>query len=286
MEILVIGGSRFVGPVLVKQLLSNGHHVTIFNRGQIQSEYPESVTFIRGDRNDGFSIKSHFDVVIDTCAYNGAHTKTALHDLSYDFFIHFGTVASYKKSEIFPLTEDSHSGDWPFMGEYNKGKVECELELEASGRKYASIRPDYILGPHNYLDREHFIYSRIHRGQPLVLPGNGQALCQFVFAQDVAAIMVMLAEGQITGAFNCSSDEAITLKGLTEYMAELVGKKPIIRYNPTADGENHDESEFPFANENLLCSNQKLKDLGFTFTPLLEGLKSDFNSYYKGLLKQ
>jgi len=285
MKILIIGGSRFVGPLLVRKLVTNGHAVTVFNRGKIKTEYPESVNFIKGDRNSGFNIDQHFDVVIDTCAYNGRQTKTALDDLSYDFFIHFGSVASYKKTEVFPLVEESPSGDWPFMGEYSKGKVECEKVLSESGKKYASIRPVYILGPDNYIDRENFIYTRINEEQTIILPGNGQALIQFVFVQDVVEILTLLAERKIEGVFNCASDEAITLKGLTEYMAELVNKKPLIQYNSSADGSNYDGTEFPFANENMVCSNQKLKDIGIKFTPLLDGLRDDFNSYYKAALK-
>lgn len=284
MKILIIGGSRFVGPILVTKLLAAQHDVTIFNRGLVNADYPEGVTFIKGDRDEGFGVDQHFDAVIDMCAYTGAQTQKALDELSYDFFLHFGSVASYKKSEIFPLTEDSPSGDWPFMGDYNKGKVECENVLASSGKKYASIRPTYILGPNNYLDREAFIYSRINKGETVVLPGNGQALTQYVFADDVAAIIVLLVEKQAEGAYNCVGDELITVKGLTKAMAELVGKPVQITYNPKADGENHVEEEFPFANENLVCSNQKIKRLGFTFTPLLSGLKDDYESYYKNIV--
>lgn len=284
MKVLIIGGSRFVGPILVSQLLNSGHEVTVFNRGQVKNSYPENVRYIQGDRNDGFNIKDHFDVVVDMCAYDGAQTQMALEQLSCDLFVHFGSVASYKKSEVFPLTEESETGYWPFMGDYSKGKVECEQVLAASGRKYATIRPDYILGANNYVDRENFIYSHIFSDKELVIPGNGQALCQFVFAQDVAAIIVLIIEKQLTGAFNCSGDEIITLKGLVELMSGLVGKEPVIRYNASADGENHNEDEFPFANENMISSNKKLKNLGFKFTSLSKGLKADFDSYYRKLL--
>lgn len=285
MRILIIGGSRFVGPLLIKKLVDNKHQVTVFNRGQIQTKYPDSVTFIKGDRDGGFKIDQHFDVVIDTCAYNGKQTQTALDQLSYDFFVHFGTVASYQVTNVFPLTEESPTGYWAFMGEYGKGKVECEQVLAASGKKYATLRPNYILGAANYCDRENFIYTRINAGEPLVLPGNGQALCQFVFAQDVAAALVLLAEQKAEGAFNCSGDEMVTIEGLVKMMVKLVEKEPVIKFNPAADRENHDEAEFPFANENMVCDNQKLKDLGFSYTPLQQGLKDDFESYYSKLLK-
>jgi len=285
MNILIIGGSRFVGPLLVEQIVSGGHEVTVFNRGQTKTHaLPKTVAHVTGDRNDGFNIKQHFDVVIDMCAYKGVQTETALTDLSFDHFIHFGTAAAYRKSEIFPLTETSPLGEYPLWGEYNRGKVACEAALERSGRQFATIRPVYILGPRDYLDRETFIYGRLQEDKPITLPGNGQALIQFVAAKDVAAMLVLIAEKSLTGAFNCCADEVITLKGLVEYMAGLMQKTPHLRYDPRTDGENFDISQFPFANESLVCSNRKAAGLGFRFTPLLEGIKSDFESYYQATL--
>ncbi len=67
-------------------------------------------------------------------------------------------------------------------------------------------------------------------------------------------------------------------------MAKIIGKKPIIKFNPNADGENFNEKEFPFANENFFCSNEKIKELGIKFTPLLRGLKEDYENYYKKII--
>jgi len=120
MEILVIGGSRFVGPLLIEELIKKGHRITVFNRGQIKVDYPDGVIFIKGDRNSIFGIKKHFDAVIDMCAYNGEQTGKALKELSFDFFLNFGTAASYQKPDKFPLTEKSPIGEWQLWGGYNK----------------------------------------------------------------------------------------------------------------------------------------------------------------------
>lgn len=270
-----------MGPILVKLLLKRGHSLTVFNRGRLQSEYPGGARFVKGDRNKGFNLKERFGAVADMCAYNGAQTETALRELHFDFFLHFSTAAVYKKTEIFPLTEESPLGSWPVWGDYNKGKVECEKILEKSGIKYAALRPVYILGPKNYVDRERFIYSRIKNNQPLVLPGNGKAKVQFVFASEVAEAMAAIAEKRLVGAFNCAGDETITLIDLVKMMGKIVGKEPILRFNPFADGKNHDSSEFPFANEDMICDNSKIKMLGLKFRPLLSGLKKDYENYYK-----
>lgn len=168
MNILIIGGSRFVGPHVISLLLKKKHRLTIFNRGSISSKYPRGVRYIKGDRTNGFDITEKFNAALDTCAYVGSQTKKAIKDLKFDYFLHFGTIAAYKKTEIFPLSEESPIGEWPSFGDYNKGKVECEQVLVKSEIKYGIVRPAYILGPKNYCDRENFIYSRIKKGLPLV----------------------------------------------------------------------------------------------------------------------
>lgn len=280
-NILIIGGSNFIGPHVIDSLLKRGHRITVFNRGRIKKNYPQSTRFICGDRNNGFPNLEHFETVIDMCAYHGLQTKIALDELKFDFFIHMSTAAIYKKTEIFPVTENSPLGDWPLWGTYNRGKVECERVLEKSGVKYASLRPVYVLGPNNYLYREQFIYSRIENGLPLILPGNGQALAQFVSVKDVAKSLALLAEKKLDGAFNCAGDEIITLKGLVEEMARIADKEAIIQYNPYVDGKKFNEKEFPFANENFIVSNKKMKDAGIVFNPLLTFLKEDYENCYR-----
>ena len=284
MKFLIIGGSRFVGPLVVSQLIERGHEITLFNRGRVKSNYDKNIKFIQGDRKEGFNIKDHFDVIIDTCAYKGVHVEDVINKLSFDYYLHFGTAASYKKSEIFPLTENSALGDWPAWGSYNKGKVECEEVLRKSGINYSIIRPVYILGKNNYVDREKFIYLKIKNKIPIILPGNGNAKIQFVFLEDVANSIVLLAENKIEGNFNCCGNEVITLRELVEVMGKIVGVKPVIKFNSDADGENHNEGEFPFANEDFYCTNDKLKKLGIKFIPLIEGLKRDYENYYKKII--
>ena len=116
MKILIIGGSRFVGPLVVEKLIKRKHDITIFNRGKIQSNYT-NVKFIQGDRKNGFNIKDKFDVVIDTCAYKGEHIQKAINELKFDYYLNFSTAAVYKKTTKFPLTEESETGDWPLWGD-------------------------------------------------------------------------------------------------------------------------------------------------------------------------
>ncbi len=46
MRILIIGGTTFIGPHVVRRLVSDGHEVTIFHRGEHEPELPRSVLHV------------------------------------------------------------------------------------------------------------------------------------------------------------------------------------------------------------------------------------------------
>ncbi|MFA7300819.1 MAG: NAD-dependent epimerase/dehydratase family protein [Candidatus Shapirobacteria bacterium] len=286
-KILVIGGSRFVGPYLIDLLAKDDNEITIFNRGNFLTAY-SNAKFVKGDRDNGFSeLKGqHFDVVYDTCAYTGVQTKLVIDEVDFDFIVHFGTMGSYAETDIFPIKENHPQGIWPTMGVYGKGKAECEAVLSSSGKKYASLRPVYVLGPNNYCDRENFIYKKLVSGETIKIPGNGIGLNQFVFADEVAKCLYLLGKNKIEGGFNCAGNDYISLVNLVNEMAKISGTVPKIEFDMEHDGSNLDESLFPFSNENFIVDNQLIKKtLNIDFDSLISRLKKDWEEYYKNNLK-
>src|SRR5712692_6136635 len=49
MRILILGGTKFVGPHVVREVAARGHEMTIFHRGVTEAELPEGVRHIHGD---------------------------------------------------------------------------------------------------------------------------------------------------------------------------------------------------------------------------------------------
>lgn len=49
-RVLVIGGTVFIGPAVVRQLAQSGHVVAVFHRGENETDLPENVRHIHGDR--------------------------------------------------------------------------------------------------------------------------------------------------------------------------------------------------------------------------------------------
>src|SRR5256885_13554806 len=72
LELLVLGGTGFIGPHLVRYAVSRGHHVTIFTRGRHQADLPNDVARLTGDRNGqlGALVGKRWDAVVDDSATN------------------------------------------------------------------------------------------------------------------------------------------------------------------------------------------------------------------------
>ena len=80
MKIFIIGGTKFIGPFVVRALHNKGHDVILFNRGQTTHLFPFQVTSIQGDRSDLVSFKDKLlsfspDVVIDMIPYSETDAK-------------------------------------------------------------------------------------------------------------------------------------------------------------------------------------------------------------------
>ena len=50
MRILVIGGTAFIGSYVVRRLSEMGHAVTVFHRGQTETDLPPDVRHMHSDR--------------------------------------------------------------------------------------------------------------------------------------------------------------------------------------------------------------------------------------------
>src|SRR3954452_19774658 len=80
MRVLVLGGTTFIGPALVRRLVASGHEVAIFHRGRTEAELPSSVKELIGDRHRLEKSRDDFrefapDVVVDMIAFTEADAR-------------------------------------------------------------------------------------------------------------------------------------------------------------------------------------------------------------------
>ncbi len=289
MRILVIGGTRFIGVYLTRQLVEAGHEVVLLNRGNHPAPVDGLETIVC-DRTSPTSLKSalagrSFDAIYDNNGRELAHTQP-LADLfkgQLQHYIYVSSAGVYAKSDQMPHVE----GDPVDPNSRHKGKHHTEDYLKSSGIPFTAIRPVYIYGPQNYNPLEQWFFDRLVRDRPIPIPGSGMALTHLGHCQDLAAAMVSVlgnakAIGQI---YNISGEKAVTFDGLAKACAAVVGKDAdsieIVHYDPK-DFDFGKKKAFPMRVQHFFTDISKAKaDLGWKpqFS-LPEGLQDAFQGDY------
>lgn len=288
MRILVMGGTRFIGVYLTKQLVALGHEVVLFNRGKKPSPIA-GLQVIQGDRTQSSDLQQlageHFDAIFDNNGRELSDTQPLV-DLFKDnvqHFVYMSSAGVYLKSDEMPHIE----GDAEDPKSRHKGKNDAEAYLKSSGIPFTSIRPTYIYGPQNYNDLDAWYFDRILRDRPIPIPGHGQHLTQFGHCEDLASAMVKVlgndrAIGQI---YNISGEKAVTFDGLARACAIAAGKDPVslklVHYDPKAFDFGKKKA-FPMRPQHFFCSIDKAKQ-ELNWVPqydLLSGLKDSLTQDY------
>jgi nucleoside-diphosphate-sugar epimerase len=236
---LVIGGTLFIGRALVEQLLTRGDEVVIMHRAAA-TPFGDRVRQIQCDRNDVAAVRtalngSRFDVVYDnvydwqrgTTAEQVTAAVIASASDTLRRYVFTSSVAVYGGGELDedgPLVASDHPNP------YSAQKADSERALfelqRQQGIPVSTLRPAFIYGPHNPFDREAFFWDRIRAGRPIVVPGDGLRMMQWVHARDVARAAVLAAEtGRANGrAYNLAGYPPITQIEYVRLLASIAGK--------------------------------------------------------------
>lgn len=255
MQVLVIGGSRFIGQTVVQRLLADGHRITLLNRGQSPDPFGTRVSRVLGDRSDPETLKRalsrrEFDVVLDVIAFREEDTQAAIAQLAgrIGHFIHISTASVYLiRDRLFcPFREDDFGGRLAPRSEatssswlYAYHKRRCEVVLqhawETDQFPYTSLRLPMVIGPADYTERPLAYLERLADGGPLILPDGGLNSWGFLWVSDVAeTIAANLMNANALGrAYNLAQREVVSLKQLVETLALALGKTPTLASVPS-----------------------------------------------------
>lgn len=305
MRVLVIGGTLFIGKLLVRKLLSEGHEVTILHR---RAEHPfgRKVKSAQADRNDVASIREalsglRFDSVYDiaydwergtTSQQVEATAKAIPGDLTR--YIFMSSVAAYgdglNHAEDDPLASDIHPN--PYVR--NKASSERALFRMFHESKFpvVTIRPPFVYGPENPFYRETFFWDRMRADRPIIIPGDGNRLMQFVYVNDlVEACYRALEKHTAPGrAFNVADDKPLTQVEVVNEFARIAGKQPVLvrvprelisRHGGNAFGEPLYFAQYYDMPPITQTIGRVRRVLNLTPTPFAEGLKETHKWYLK-----
>ncbi len=300
MNVLIFGGTRFMGRYVLRALLDVGIDVTIANRGtRAENKGAHNVICDRSQPGALEQFKdSKFDAVIDFSAYASDWVEQAGNFFAGKIsrYIFISTGAVYTSSQVFPITEDFPKGPPHPFAPYAAEKIRSESLLREFSSQGAfdttALRLPFVMGPDNYEDRESFVFSRLLSKQPIFLANGGKSIHSFIYAGDVASAIVRilsLIRSKGSEEFNLAIPQATTSRGFVDLASEVCGIEPtVISYQPEEfqiDTINFDLKNvaFPFPENNAFLSSEKiLTRLGFA--PAYD-LKSMLAEYYEWWMK-
>ncbi|MFL5614728.1 MAG: NAD-dependent epimerase/dehydratase family protein [Gemmatimonadaceae bacterium] len=212
MELLVLGGTGFIGPHLVRYATARGHRVTIFTRGRHQADLPNDVEHLTGDRNGHLDalVGRRWDAVVDDSATNPDYVHQSAQLLKdsvgrYLFTSSTGVYYPYLKRGLaesdLPHLDVKDPKD--FSETYGVAKARCEREVQdAFGNRALVVRPTYIVGPGDTSDRFPYWPVRLAKGGEVLAPGRQDDPVQFIDVRDLSEWMVRLLEDGRSGVYN------------------------------------------------------------------------------------
>ena len=288
MKILVIGGTRFFGIHMIKQLLDDGHEVTIATRGIAQDDFENSVKRILLERTDIDSMRNalkgtHFDVAIDKIAYCSNDIKSAMETVNCDKYIHMSSTAIYQPKHIDIKEEDfdGMAGElvWcsrkDFSYEEIKRQAERALWQKYNDKSWVAVRYPFVIGRDDYTERLLFYVQHVMKSISMNIDNLDHQM-GFIRSDEAGKFLAFLADKDFTGAINGSSQGTVSLKDIISYVETKTGVKAIID-SAGDDAPYNGEPEYSINTE-------KAQKLGFQFSQINDWIY-DLLDYYVDLIK-
>ncbi len=309
MQVLVIGGTRFVGYQLVWRLLAAGQQVTLLNRGSTPDPFGSHVERLQVDRTTAAFEEQlagrSFDAAVDFAGYTGDDARQVVRVLGggrvgHYIFISTGQVYLVREGCPKPSRETDYEGppmpapaDDPYdLDEWRYGVLKREAEdvlaaaWSADRFPVTRLRLPMVNGERDHFRRIESYLWRILDGGPVILPDGGPQITRHVYGGSVVKVISALLGNPATfgQVYNLAQDEMPTLAALVSLLAETLGAPA--RLLPVASStllaaQINPRAFSPFSDPwmSRLDPTKAKEELGFRHEPLqqyLEKIVSNF----------
>lgn len=244
-KVLVLGGTNFVGPYVVKVALSKGWDITLFNRGVTNPHLFPGLKRIAGDRTKKDDVlklaNEKWDFVIDTWQGDPHAVKYTAEQLkgktSHYAYVSSIAVYGFKSYSIVGNNEDTPLPTLPELTDdateldYTKRKTYAEnIIREKFPSTHTTYRAHMIFGtdvatgslsnPELFITDRCYWPIRIDKGGDILIPGEGTDTVQYTDVKDLARFIISSIENKLNGSYNVFN--TLTMK---EYFDSLMSIK-------------------------------------------------------------
>lgn len=249
-NILVIGGTRYFGKLLVQRLLAAGHQVTIATRGHAPDPFGERISRIRVDRRNERAMQAAFagasyDIVYDQMCYSPIDAAIAVRVFSGKVgrYIVASTIEVYRRLlgvVDSPFTEDDINvmaqpidTSYPWhdpkraVESYVSGKLQAEAYLYRDGSlPLVTVRIGHVLaGAEDFTGRlAHYV--DLARQFGALRYANAAAASSFVSAQVISDFLLWAGMQSFTGPINAASEGGLSAFDIYQRVG-LVLQQPV-----------------------------------------------------------
>lgn len=262
-QIIVTGGSGFLGSAVVNKLRARGYHKLFVPRSREYDLRDQGkIIKLYGDAKPQVVI--HLAAVVGGIGANRANPGKFFYDnaimgiqmieyarrFGVQKFIAVGTVCAYPKFATVPFKEDELWNGYPeeTNAPYGLAKkmmlVQAQAYREQYGFNTIYLLPVNLYGPADNFDLEtsHVIPALIRKcveakqnhDSEIMLWGDGSPTREFLFVEDAAeAIVLAMERYNEPDPVNLGTGEEIAIRDLAQMIAREVGFEGAIRWDPT-----------------------------------------------------
>jgi NADH dehydrogenase len=227
MDVLVTGGTGFIGEALCRELDERGHDVTALSRSPGDADFPPGVETVAADVTDAGSIADAFegqDAVYNLVALSPLYDTRG--DRTHDR-VHLGGTENAVRAageagvprfiQVSALDADPGGST-----AYLRAKGEAEAVVMESDLDWTIFRPSVVFG-----DGGEFVSFTKQLTTPYVtaLPGGGRTRFQPIHQEDMVHILADgLGDDHVGETYEIGGPEVLTLAAVTELAYRAEGK--------------------------------------------------------------
>ena len=283
MKILIFGGTRYFGISMVKELIRQGHDITIATRQLTKDSFGDAVQRICVERTDPVSVTQalqgkKYDIVYDKIAYCSNDIKYVMDAIDCEKYIYMSSASIYESKKI-NTREDDFDGitkelvwcsrsDFPY--DEIKRLAECALWQIYPNRNWTAVRYPFVIGKNDYTERLLFYVEHTMKSIPMNID-NLENQMGYIRSDEAGKFLAFLADKNFSGAVNGSAHGTISLNEIIHYVENKTNTKAII----TAGGDDAPYNGEPEYSLNTV----KAENLGFKFSNLNDWI-FDLLDYY------